>query len=271
MARRRVTPPVQAWMAQMLSERVSPDTIAAELLKRGYSLASIREGLEVPANWDALAALEIDRDLDYDAIADVALALDPAGKIATDKLQIYKIENYLGDADCDALMRLIDSRLRPSAIDLDKYGTDIRTSRTCDLDLLHQPLVAEVDAKIANTLRIPLAKSELMQGQRYDVGQQFKEHADFFEPGTPVCAQFAGVLGNRTWTFMIYLNDVDKGGGTCFPAIDMTFMPRKGSALAWNNLNRDGTVNFNAIHAGRPVEAGHKVVITKWFREKAAS
>ncbi len=117
------------------------------------------------------------------------------------------------------------------------------------------------------TLGIRLAYSEGIQAQRYDVGQQFKAHTDYFEPGTPEYAKFGGNRGNRTWTFMVYLNEGMGGGGTKFFAIDHTFVPKKGQAVIWNNLNPDGTPNAATLHSGEPVTSGHKIIITKWFRE----
>jgi prolyl 4-hydroxylase len=42
-------------------------------------------------------------------------------------------------------------------------------------------------------------------------------------------------------------------------------------AVFWNNLHSDGSSNRDTLHCGLPVEAGHKIIITKWFREKGAS
>jgi prolyl 4-hydroxylase len=74
--------------------------------------------------------------------------------------------------------------------------------------------------------------------------------------------------GQRTWTFMVYLNEGMKGGGTKFFAIHRVFTPKKGTAVVWNNLYPDGSPNHDTLHSGLPVEAGHKIVITKWFRER---
>ena len=67
---------------------------------------------------------------------------------------------------------------------------------------------------------------------------------------------------------MVYLNDVPKGGGTKIFAIDKVIMPQKGRAIIWNNLHPDGSVNYDTLHAGLPVEDGEKFIITKWFRVK---
>ena len=78
--------------------------------------------------------------------------------------------------------------------------------------------------------------------------------------------RYAGVRGNRTWTFMVYLNEGMEGGATHFDAIDYAVQPKLGMTVIWNNLKADGTPNENTRHAGEPVTKGHKVIITKWFR-----
>jgi prolyl 4-hydroxylase len=84
--------------------------------------------------------------------------------------------------------------------------------------------------------------------------------------GSELYKRFAGVRGNRTWTFMVYLNDGMTGGATRFTEIDLEVQPKRGMALLWNNLRPDGTPNPATMHCGEPVIAGHKIIITKWFR-----
>jgi prolyl 4-hydroxylase len=45
-------------------------------------------------------------------------------------------------------------------------------------------------------------------------------------------------------------------------------VPKKGRALIWNNLNPDGTPNPATFHSGERVTSGHKIIVTKWFRER---
>jgi prolyl 4-hydroxylase len=73
--------------------------------------------------------------------------------------------------------------------------------------------------------------------------------------------------GQRTWTAMIYLNDVEEGGATWFPQAGLRVAPRKGLLLAWNNMAPDGSPNTRTLHEGMPVVEGTKYIITKWFRE----
>jgi len=71
------------------------------------------------------------------------------------------------------MIQRIDAQRRPSQITDDIGVAAFRTSETCDLDW-HDPVVAEVDGKIAALLGLPLNVSEPLQGQRYARGQEFK-------------------------------------------------------------------------------------------------
>jgi prolyl 4-hydroxylase len=187
-------------------------------------------------------------------------------KLATDRVQIYALDDFLSPAECTRLVALCSHHLRPSTLAYASTDSAFRTSTTADLCHLKSPVATGIDDKICRTLGIRPSYSEGIQAQRYDVGQQFKTHNDFFEPNTNVYQKFAGVRGNRTWTFMVYLNDGMEGGATRFPLIDQVVHPRLGMALLWNNLKEDGSPNRDTEHCGEPVTRGHKVIITKWFR-----
>ena len=60
--------------------------------------------------------------------------------------------------------------------------------------------------------------------------------------------------GQRTWTVMVYLNAVERGGETLFRRLGRSFTPVPGMALAWNNLHADGTPNHFTLHEALPVE-----------------
>jgi prolyl 4-hydroxylase len=151
-------------------------------------------------------------------------------------------------------------------VSFDNGDKGFRTSQTSHLSHLRSPVALGIDEKICKTLGIRADYSEGIQAQRYDVGQQFKPHWDYFEPGTREYLRFAGTRGNRTWSFMVYLNEGMEGGGTRFTELGHTFTPTLGQALFWHNLNRDGSPNKFTMHSGEPVTKGHKIIITKWFR-----
>jgi prolyl 4-hydroxylase len=187
-------------------------------------------------------------------------------RIDNPKFDAFTLADFLDAGECERLVALIGRHLVPSPLTHDRAGGGFRTSRTCPLSKLDAPVARAVDAKICRTLGIGAGFGEGVQGQWYDVGQQFRAHHDFFVPGSPEYRRFAGLRGNRTWTLMVYLNDGMEGGGTRFPQIDHTVTPRRGLALFWNNLRPDGTPNPDTLHSGEPVTRGHKVILTKWFR-----
>jgi prolyl 4-hydroxylase len=182
------------------------------------------------------------------------------------EVELYILEDFLSRKESEKLVALISHHLRPSTVSFDNGDRYFRTSQTSHLSHLKSPVALNIDEKICKTIGIRAAYSEGIQAQRYDVGQQFKPHWDYFEPGTKEFVRFAGTRGNRTWTFMVYLNEGMGGGGTCFTELGHTFEPKTGLALLWNNLKADGTPNTFTKHSGEPVTSGHKIIITKWFR-----
>ncbi|MEM9704764.1 MAG: 2OG-Fe(II) oxygenase [Pseudomonadota bacterium] len=191
-------------------------------------------------------------------------------RIEDNRVQLYVWEDFLPVHLCEHIINLAKPHLKPSEI----VGTSVsdpefRTSSTCYLGGTKDPFVDQVDGLIAAALGFPPEFAEPFQVQKYNVGQQYKVHSDYFRPNGD--AHEVGSIrqfGQRTWTFMVYLNDVSGGGTTDFPRLDLKIKPKTGRAVIWNNLYPDGTPNRHTLHCGTPVEAGDKVIITKWFRDR---
>ncbi len=125
-----------------------------------------------------------------------------------------------------------------------------------------------MDRKICDLFGLAPAKGELIQGQRYAQGQEFRAHTDTFNPGGYDYYVHTADSGQRTWTAMVYLNAPEYGGGTRFKVIGKTVQPETGKLLAWNNQLADGRPNEATIHQGLKVRRGVKYIVTKWFRER---
>jgi prolyl 4-hydroxylase len=182
--------------------------------------------------------------------------------------EIYKIPNLLTEEECNYLCDLVDkSHQRSTVVGYDGGGNTVsaaRTSSTCSFPI-DDKTVSSINTKLHDVLDIPLSHGEPMQGQLYEVGQEFKDHHDYFSNKgfTDNCLH----SGQRTWTCMVYLNDVEEGGETEFPRLGLKFTPEKGSAVIWKDSNGSGFEDINTLHGGRPVKQGKKYIITKWFRE----
>ena len=205
-------------------------------------------------------------------------------KIATvgDALDICVIENFLTRKQCEVLASVIKERAVRATVSVvgepeHHVDNEYRSSSTCSLSEVS--LGRMVDAKILAYMGIHPTFSESLEGQHYKEGQEFKSHTDTYEPGTDEFEKHAKISGQRTWTFMVYLNEPVQGGETHFPGVrwmrdgetrsnPMEISPLAGRAVAWNNLHPNGSVNHSAIHQGCPVIRGEKTIVTKWFRTK---
>jgi len=194
-------------------------------------------------------------------------------RVPTPTAELFQCRRFVAPDLAAEVIALIEHGRRPSTIADDNGDAYFRTSETCDLaaDL---PPVRRIEALLTQLSGIDPAYGEPLQGQRYDVGQEFKPHTDYFAPGGRDFQRFCALSGQRTWTFMIYLNDVAAGGATRFKLLDKTFQPEAGKLLCWNNRLADGpngeagSVNHATLHHGMKVRKGVKYVITKWYREQ---
>ena len=233
----------------------------------GFDAMAIATELGRPELVQQVAALAPTRDF-WQTMAQPPLS-DPshhprAWRLDTDRAQIYEIPALLTPGECDAVIRAIDASLVPSTV---THGpSDYRTSRTCHLGAADAALARMLDERFAALIGVDPSLAEPIQGQRYDVGQYFKAHTDWFAPGTPEYEQHARLGGQRTWTVMVYLNRVEQGGDTVFERVGRGFTPAVGLGLAWNNLHPNGEPNHATLHEALPIVRGSKYVITKWFR-----
>jgi len=191
-------------------------------------------------------------------------------KFDSNLIQLYTIDNFLNKEECDKIIFHTSQKLVKSEItNKNEKDKKFRTSSTCHITNLSGEALKYlkyIDNKICNKLGIPNKYSEGIQIQNYEVGQEFKLHTDFFNDGTD--KKYYEKQGNRTWTFMVYLNNTKKGGATYLPKIKKRFYPKVGKALIWNNLNKNGEGNHNTLHSGEPILEGNKIIITKWFRQR---
>ena len=195
-------------------------------------------------------------------LADLGLRRVPSSKV-----ELYTLPGFLPPELCEGLIKLIDQDRRPSPIADANGDPFFRTSETCDLSAA-EPAVQDLEQRLRALNGLDPRLGEPVQGQRYEVGQEFKPHTDYFEPNGVDYFRYCSVSGQRTWTFMIYLNDVEAGGGTRFKLLDKIIRPEGGKLLCWYNRLPDGSVNPATLHHGMKVRKGVKYIITKWYRER---
>jgi prolyl 4-hydroxylase len=187
--------------------------------------------------------------------------------VAGQGIDLYCFQNFLSPEECGGLIAMIDSDRKPSGLLSATDDPDFRTSESCDLDRWH-PFVDGIDRRICELMGMKPRQGETLQGQRYLVGQQFKAHHDYFHVSESYWQAERKRGGQRSWTAMIYLDEPESGGETWFSAAGLKVTPRTAMLLAWNNMDKKGVPNPNALHESMPVTAGSKNIVTKWFRER---
>ena len=264
----------EAWRQWLIHNRdrgCARQVIVERAFAQGYSLAAINAVLDTPAHHGAEQTSSDGLKPPASSQWFNAPITDPqyqprAVRVETPLAQLYELPCLVSSQECQELIEAINSALLPSTVT--RGSNDYRTSRTCHLRHNHPVLSRRLDQRFADLLGVDPRFSEPIQGQRYDPGEYFKQHTDWFSPGTKEFDHNTRNGGQRTWTVMVYLNAVESGGETWFQHLDQRFTPRPGLGLAWNNLQEDGTPNRNTLHEAIPVAVGSKWVITKWFRER---
>ena len=183
--------------------------------------------------------------------------------------QIYTFDDFLTSEDCQTLIEESNRKLRPSSVSNVKDEVILskdRTSSTADLHYFNSAYLNQIDNKITSFMGLNPFTGEIMQTQKYKPGQYYKAHTDYFYPLTREYKTYTEWMGQRTWTFMLYLNDVEEGGETHFKHLKLKVKPKQGMAIFWNNLYRNGIPNLKTLHEACPPVSGDKYVITKWFR-----
>jgi prolyl 4-hydroxylase len=186
---------------------------------------------------------------------------------------VLYFEDVLSAEECDDLIGLSEQagKLKRSTVVDTKDGSkqidQRRLSDSTSYQRGEHPLVARIEQRIAQLVNWPVNHGEGLQILRYQQGGEYRPHMDFFDPKYAGSAKHLAVGGQRVATFIIYLSDVEAGGGTKFPNLGLEFRPKKGAALLFGNTDDYGQPHPDSLHAGMPVIAGTKYIATKWLRE----
>lgn len=196
------------------------------------------------------------------------LLADPdAYRLPTDKAEIWAIRDFLSAAECERIRTMVDAVAKPSSVYDREPDAKFRTSYSGDVER-SDPFIRMIERRIDDLLGIEPDWGETVQGQRYQPGQEFQAHCDWFWTLSAYWADEAKRGGQRGWTAMAYLSEVEEGGQTEFTKLGLSIPPQPGVLLVWNNATPEGSVNWDTMHAAKTVVRGCKYVITKWYRTR---
>lgn len=177
-------------------------------------------------------------------------------------IKVY--DNFITSYECDELIKLSEGRYKESTVYTNNAGYLDKKSRTSSNVFFKKSennLIKKIENKVMKMLNINYDQIEPLQIVKYQKGQEYKYHYDYFDESVK--------QKQRLHSFIIYLNNLDynDGGATNFPLLNCKFYPYKKRAIHWKNIDINGNLNQLSLHAGEPVLSNKiKYVLTIWTR-----
>lgn len=114
---------------------------------------------------------------------------------------------------------------------------------------------------------------------RYELNQKYNVHHDYGEEdillpcGPRILTFFLYLSGNSSNLFSIHyvtqlsFLDVEEGGETSFPLLNVNVKPKKGRAVLWPSTldSNPELVNPRTVHEAKPVIKGTKFAANAWI------
>lgn len=177
-------------------------------------------------------------------------------------------DNFISSNECDILIKLSEGKFKKSTIvnkEDNVIDNNVRTSSSTFFTHHQNEIITKIQNQLCDILNINLNQFEPIQITKYNKGEEYKLHYDYFDKSSP---QFNN---QRIHTILVYLNDLDDndGGQTYFPYFNKKFNPTKGKALHWQNVNDNGEGNTKTLHCSQPILTNQtKYILSIWIREK---
>lgn len=183
---------------------------------------------------------------------------------------IAVLDNVISDAECGALIERSTGKLNRSSVVDNKNGgsvvSQVRTSEGTHFKRGDGAVITGIEQRLCKLINQNSDNFEPMQILHYKPGGEYKPHDDYFSPSESGNNLQFSKGGNRVATFILYLNDVAKGGETSFPSINFDVRPKRGRAVYFEYMNEANQLDPRCRHAGKPVIEGEKWIATKWLR-----
>lgn len=193
------------------------------------------------------------------------------GMQLADDPQVWVFDNFLTPDECLHIIELAEPRMDDALVS--RLGTNSSSERRTgqvawvkhDEDAVIRGLVGRVSELVA----VPADHAENLQVIHYGEEQEYQAHFDAWDIETDKGKEKTARGGNRAVTALLYLNEVDGGGGTGFPKLDLEVQAIPGRMVIFHNLYEGYSARHRkALHGGLPVTAGEKWACNLWFREQ---
>ena len=112
----------------------------------------------------------------------------------------------------------------------------------------HDEVTKRVGERISSLIGIPLENAESYQVVHYDVSQKYDQHWDAYAKNeSEKCLRCLKWGGQRMVTALLYLNNVEEGGGTSFPNLNIVSRAEKGKLLVFIIVFQEQTMFIRHI------------------------
>lgn len=186
---------------------------------------------------------------------------------------IYIIDDYLTADECDSLIQLATECKDTFVYDKSWiYNEDWKLPNPAYKSIIYKgqyKLITNIEKRLASTIGIPIENQEHFLACRSDSSTKgFLPHLDSFKTTTTYYKNETQKPGNRLYTAMFYLSDVEEAGETHFTYFKTKVKPKVGRLLVFKNIV-DGKINTDTIHEAVPVKKGVKWILIKFIRENS--
>lgn len=198
------------------------------------------------------------------------------GEVLRDYPRVVLEKRFLSEAEVSNLMLLAEGKyVRATVVERvtgDSVVDDYRTGSLVHLGVSPDASVKAIEERIAAVTGTRHVQGEAIQVVKYEVGDNYKPHFDWFDPALPGSQKQLVQGGQRMATCILYLKAAEEGGETEFPELSppLKVKPESGDALFFYNLDPHGKPELLAKHAGLPPLKGEKIIATRWIRQRAA-
>ncbi|KAL5282876.1 hypothetical protein ACFFRR_005737 [Megaselia abdita] len=178
--------------------------------------------------------------------------------------EIVIVHDFISDTEIEILKSIAKPLLtRATIFNVDKRagiaGND-RTSQYAWFEENDHSLIPILNRRIGGMTELSMRFAEKIQVMNYGLGGHYSTHYDYFDPprNKESFKNLQYEFGNRIATVLVYMNDIEQGGSTVFPELQIAVQPEKGSAVFWYNLKTNGDGDTRTLHAACPVLYGSK-------------
>lgn len=266
-----VTPDVEKWILDHSAHHPT-STLWTFMIQSGWSKEMSADVLSQVLKVNVPDAFSIKKEIPFIHIDENSLN---AGDRTVSVLAIIKepqivvLGNVLSPEECDELISMAQPKMARSQTVAATTGkdelNDVRTSNGMFFTKQSNHIVAALEKRISILTNWPEENGEGLQILQYKPGAEYKPHYDYFDPVSLGSTAILKRGGQRVGTFIVYLEEPEKGGGTLFPDVNFEVLPKKGNAVFFSySIPHPSS---KSLHAGTPVIKGEKWIATKWLRE----